>query len=109
MPFHLTDTEWVMIVVAAIYLFECAWWVRRERSALTLLGRFRAGVRPSSWATTIQARRGQSLAAGPLFRLRVVADRRLVRWNLLSGRDVGCVRTGASTCHIPFAYIAGGP
>ena len=29
-PFISRDTEWVMIVVAAIYLFECACWVRRE-------------------------------------------------------------------------------
>jgi len=43
MPFHITDTEWVMIVVAAIYLFECACWVRRDSTCLcTVLGRFRA-------------------------------------------------------------------
>ncbi len=48
MPFRLTDTEWVMIVVAAIYLFECAFWARREAICLsTLLGRFRALPSPS--------------------------------------------------------------
>ncbi len=48
MPFRLTDTEWVMIVVAAIYLGECACWVRREALCLsTVLGRFRALPSPS--------------------------------------------------------------
>jgi len=48
MPFHLTDTEWVMIVVAAIYLFECACWVRRDAICLsTVLGPFRALLSPS--------------------------------------------------------------
>ena len=48
MPFRLTDTEWVMIVVAAIYLGECACWVRREVLCLsTVLGRFRALPSPS--------------------------------------------------------------
>ena len=48
MPFHPSDTEWIMIVVAAIYLFECACWVRREVLCLsTLLGRFRALPSPS--------------------------------------------------------------
>ncbi len=48
MPFHLSDTEWVMIVVGAIYLFECACWVRREVICLsTVLGRFRALPSPS--------------------------------------------------------------
>jgi hypothetical protein len=47
MPFHLSDTEWVMIVIAAIYLFECAFWVRREATCLsTLLGRFRSLASP---------------------------------------------------------------
>ena len=43
MPFFLTDTEWIMVVVAAIYLFECASWVRRDTLCLsTFFGRFRA-------------------------------------------------------------------
>jgi len=48
MPFRLNDTEWVMIVVAAIYLFECAFWVRREAICLSAaLGRFRALPSPA--------------------------------------------------------------
>src|SRR5208283_3885314 len=48
MPFHITDTEWVILVVAAIYLFECACWVRREATCLgTVLGRFCALPSPS--------------------------------------------------------------
>jgi hypothetical protein len=48
MPFRLSDTEWVMIVLAAIYLFECACWVRRDVVCLgSLLGRFRALPSPS--------------------------------------------------------------
>jgi hypothetical protein len=48
MHFYLTDTEWIMIVVAAIYLFECACWVRRDTLCLsTILGRFRALHSPS--------------------------------------------------------------
>jgi hypothetical protein len=43
MPFYLTDTEWIMTVVAAIYLFECACWVRRDTLCLsTFFRRFRA-------------------------------------------------------------------
>ena len=29
MPFHLSDTEWVLLIVAGIYLAECACWLRR--------------------------------------------------------------------------------
>ncbi len=43
MRFFLTDTEWIMIVVGAIYLFECACWMRRDAVCLsTFFGRFRA-------------------------------------------------------------------
>ena len=90
MPFRLSDTEWVMIVVAAIYLFECACWVRREVLCLsTLLGRFRALPSPSFMGNErYKLVMGNPVAAGPLFPVRVVADRRVARRHLLCRRHV---------------------
>jgi hypothetical protein len=48
MPSPLSDVEWVMIVLAAIYLFECACWVRREVVCFgSVWGSFRALPSPS--------------------------------------------------------------
>ncbi len=48
MQLLFTDTEWIMIVVAAIYLFECACWLPRDAICLsTLFGRYRVWHSPS--------------------------------------------------------------
>ena len=108
MPFHLTDTEWVMIVVAAIYLFECACWVRREAICLgTVLGRFRALPSPS-----FMGNERYKLVMGnpsPLARCFVCES-----WPIAVSPEGIClpegmrivVQVGESTCHVAFDAIA---
>ena len=72
MPLHLSDTEWIMIVVAAIYLFECAYWVRRAMQSClsSFFGRFRVLTSPAFMGNErkkLVIR--QSFSAGPLLRM----------------------------------------
>jgi len=96
-----------MIVVAAIYLFECACWVRREASCLcTVLGRFRALPSPS-----FMGNERYKLAMGnpsPLARCFICES-----WPIRVSAEGVCVPEGISNspargtlCHFAFDDIA---
>ena len=109
MPFRLSDTEWVLIVVAAIYLFECAFWVRREVICLcTLFGRFRDLPSPA-----FMGNERYKLVMGnpsPLARSFVCE-----LWPMAVSPDGICLPrgmwispSGEAACHLAFDAIAGG-
>jgi len=98
-----------MIVVAAIYLFECACWVRREAVCLgTVLGRFRDLPSPS-----FMGNERYKLVVGnpsPLARCFLCES-----WPIAVSPEGICFPQGMqvspggeSTCHLAFAAIVGG-
>ncbi len=97
-----------MIVVAAIYLFECAFWVRREAVCLsTVLGRFRILPSPS-----FMGNEQYKLVMGnpsPLARCFVCE-----LWPIVLSPEGICLpggmrisSGGESTCHVAFDAIVG--
>ena len=102
MPFHLTDTEWVLIVVATIYFFESACWVRRDALCLgTLLGRFRALPSPAFMGND-----RHKLVLGnlsPLARCFVCET-----WPMAVSPEGICLAEGEAAYHVGFEAIAEG-